>query len=259
MTMEALDRAGKHPQNQKPEQQKAIALARQTLVSFNVVDPGPKVEVPSIAPVENSVAKTPETPKIYPEISLQEERIRQISKYINLGFHVKLGKTEEEYAKRFPEFTPKPESSKEKLGIAPVLVETEISPEDQCRLAGIEYISGGLNRTDWNKTLKNYETPKAPYSAWLEDGRNNLYRKPADVRKGLKESGEFGGTELEGIALFISSPKILDHHFLDLPGTTVESGCSARLLLWLGRPRLGYHLSDVASPRFGSVVRGSQK
>ena len=58
MTMESLDRAGKHPQNQVPEKQKAINLARQVLTDFNVVDPGPKVESSLVAtPVESTQPK----------------------------------------------------------------------------------------------------------------------------------------------------------------------------------------------------------
>lgn len=228
-------------------------------------EPTPSVAVPAsnaatAVEAEASVDVKPqvETIKVYSEISLQEERIRQIQGFIKFGFHTKLGKTEEEYAERFPEFTPEPKRYKEGLGIAPVLVETGISPKDQCELAGIEYVSGGLNRVDWNEARKNYVTPKAPYAAWLEDGRNNLNKKPTDVRKNLK-ADEFGGTELEGIALYISNPKILEHHFLDLPGTTVGSDGSACLFLWLGRPELSYDFADGASPGFGSVVRGSQK
>lgn len=221
------------------------------------------VEAKTVAesPIETPVAQPPEAPKMYPEISLQEERIRQIRICIGFGFHTKLGITEEKYASRFPEFPPQPENYKEGLGITPVLVETGISPEDQCRLARIEYVSGGLNRTDWNRTLNNYETPKAPYAAWLEDGRNNLNRKPTDIRKDLEtgKSEGFGGTDIEGLALYMSNPKILDHHFLDLPGTTVESDYSASLFLWNGRPRLSCSFTDHADPRFGSVVRGSQK
>lgn len=60
MTMEALDRAGKHPANQTPEQQKAIGIARQVLTSFNVVDPGPKIEVSSIAVADAPAIRTSE-------------------------------------------------------------------------------------------------------------------------------------------------------------------------------------------------------
>lgn len=208
---------------------------------------------PSVATSEKQTTKTKEV-KIYPEISFQEERVRQIRRYISLGFHKKLGKTEEEYAKRFPEFTLQPENFKRRLD-TPVLVETEISPEDQCELAGIEYGLDGLNKEDWNKKLKDYTAPKAPYATWLEDGRNNLNKKPEDVRKNLK-GDKIGGTELDGIALYISNPKILEHHFLDLPGTAVGSGGAASLRLWVGRPELVYSWADDAHPRFGSVVRG---
>ena len=259
MVMERLDAASKHLQNLKPEQQKAIKIARQVLVDFNVVDPGPKVETSSVAtPVEKPVVKTPEAPvKIYPEISLEEERERQIQGFIKLGFHTKLGKTEEEYAMRFPKLVPQPESFKGRLG-TPVLVETEISPKDQAELAGINYYLDGLNKTDWNQNLKDYKTPEAPYAAWLNDGRDHIKQKPRDVRKNLK-ADEVGGTELDGIALYISNPKILDHHFLDLPGTAVGSGYAAYLGLWGDGPRLRYGFVDGAVPRFGSVVRGRQK
>lgn len=60
MTMESLGRAGIHPQNQKPEQQKAIRLARQVLVDFDVVDPGPEVETITVkTPVSEKQTAAP--------------------------------------------------------------------------------------------------------------------------------------------------------------------------------------------------------
>lgn len=214
---------------------------------------------------EAKVLKTPkapvisktETAKMYPEISLEEERERQIKGFIGLGFHTKLGKTEEEYAMRFPRFTSQPKSFKGRMD-TPVLVETEISPKDQCELAGIPYFLDGLSKTDWNQSLKGYTTPKAPYAAWLDDGRNHMNKKVKDVRSNLK-SDEIGGTELDGIDLYISNRKIVEHHLLDLPGTSVGSDDAASLSLWGGRPRLDGYFVGVAAPRFGSVVRGRQK
>jgi hypothetical protein len=248
MTMEALNRARLHPENQNPEQQKAIEIARKVLVDFSVVDPGPIAE------------KQPtkvETVKIYPEISLEEEWQRQIQGFIRLGFHTKLGLTGEDYTKRFPKFTPQPENFKGRLD-TPVLVETRISPKDQCELAGMRYALGGLAKRDWNEKRKDYTTPKAPYATWLEDGRSNLGKKPEDVRKNLKDD-EIAGTELDGIALYISNPKILEHHSLGLPGAAVGSDNAAYLDSWHGRPKLHYGWFDYADPKFGSVVRGRQK
>ena len=226
--------------------------------AFNRRHPGIKdIFLPGTVPVEKQAIKTSETRKIYPEISLEEEWQRQTQGFIRLGFHTKLGLTEENYSRRFPKFTPQPENFKGRLD-APVLVETRISPEDQCKLAGIQYVLGGLAKRDWNEKRKDYTTPKAPYAAWLEDGGNNLGKKPEDVRKNLKDD-EIAGTELDGIALYISNPKILEHHSLDLPGTSVGSDRAASLRLWRGRPRLSYSWIDDAFPKFGSVVRGRQK
>lgn len=198
-----------------------------------------------------------ETVKVYPEISLEEEWQRQIEGFIRLGFHTELGKTEKEYAKRFPRFTSQPDTFKGRFD-TPVLVETEISPERQCELAGIQYFLDGLDKTDWNENRKNYTAPEAPYPAWLNDGRDNRNKKPEDVRKKLKDD-EIAGTEYDGIALYISNPEILKHHFLDLPGTTVGSDRAAYLSLWHGRPRLHRRWGGLADPRWGSMVRGRQK
>lgn len=206
---------------------------------------------------EDPVVSKAETVKIYPEISLEEERERQIKGFIGLGFHTKLGKTEEEYAMRFPRFTSQPESFRGRMD-TPVLVETEISPKDQCGLAGIPYFLDGLSKTDWNQSLKDYTIPEAPYAAWLDDGRNHINKKVKDVRSNLK-SDEIGGTELDGIDLYISNRKILEHHFLDLPGTSVESVSAAYLRLWDDEPGLYCRFVGSAGPGFGSVVRGRQK
>lgn len=222
-------------------------------------------DIPFPANGTANIVKSPETPvvskieaiKIYPKISLEEEWRRQANGFVNLGFHSELGLTKEKYLESLPKFTPQPESFKGRLD-TPVLVETRISPKLQSELVGIQHFLYGLSITDWNKSLKNYTTPEVPYAAWLEDGRNNLNKKPKDVRSSLK-ADEVGGTELDGIALYISNPKILEHHWLDLSGTSVESDRAAVLRLWDGWPELNVRFVDRADPKFGSVVRGRQK
>ncbi len=49
MTMEALNRAGMHPENQDPTKQIAIQKARELLVAAKVTDPGQKTEVPLVS------------------------------------------------------------------------------------------------------------------------------------------------------------------------------------------------------------------
>ncbi|MEK7450435.1 MAG: hypothetical protein AAB662_00685 [Patescibacteria group bacterium] len=212
-----------------------------------------------VTPVEKPAVKTPEIQaiKLYPEISLTEEWSRQAQNLARLFAKELKFKIPEEYIATLPKFEPQPKDWKGRLD-APVIVETRISPSRQAELAGIQYALDGLNKTDWNQNLKGYITPTAPYAAWLDDGRNHMNEKVEDVRSNL-ESDEIAGTDFDGIALHIPNPRILKHHFLDLPGTAVGSDCAVFLDLWGGRPKLSYDFVGHAGPGFGSVVRGRQK
>jgi len=257
MTMEALSRAERHPANQDTTKQFAIRQAREMLAAAGVKDPGSELGASSVAAsIEKQQTKI-EAIKIYPEISLEDEWNRQTQNLARIFAKELKFETTEAYMATLPKFEPQPENWKGRLA-TPVIVETRINPSRQCELAGIRYALDGISKTNWNKNLKNYTTPKAPYAAWLEDGRNNLNKKPEDVRKNLKDD-EIAGTEFDGIALYIANPKILEHHFLDLPGTAVESVHAAYLILWHGGPMLSYFFVDRANPEFGSVVRGRQK
>jgi hypothetical protein len=126
-------------------------------------------------------------------------------------------------------------------------------------LAGINY-SDESSKTDWNLELKNYESPKTPYSAWLGDGRISLGEKVEDVRRKIKlKTDEAGGTELDGIALYISHPEILEDYSLYLPGTCAGLGFAVFLHLRIGRPELIRRSVSHADHRCGSVVCGKQK
>lgn len=217
-----------------------------------------KPEDPFVAtPVEKPAVKVPESTKIFPEIPLEEEWQRQSRRFVELGFHEELGLTGEEYIATLPKFEPQPEEWKGRMD-TPVIVEIRISPKRQSELAGLKYFLEGVDKADWNKTLKGYIAPEGPYAVWLDDGRNHMKKSVKDVRKNLK-ADELAGAELDGIALYVSNPKILEHHFLDLPGTSVESDGAAGLRLWDGGPEVFCSFVGGAHPRFGSVVRGRQK
>lgn len=215
------------------------------------------VVTPVTYKVDESKSPQAETIKVYPEISLEEEWQRQAQGLIKLGFYSELGLTEEKYLESLPKFTPQPESFKGRLN-TPVLVETRISPKRQSKLAGIQYVLDGLNVKNWDKDPKKYKTPDSPYTVWMDEGARNMNRKVQDVRRNLV-SDERGGTELDGIALYIAKPNILQTRFLDLPGTSVRSVYAPSLDLWDGKPRLGYDFVAGADPEFGSLVCGRQK
>lgn len=202
----------------------------------------------------NPEGRSAEAVKIYPEISFEQEWDRQAQNLARLFAKELKFNTPEEYIATLPKFKPQPENFKGRLD-TPVLIETRITPQRQCELVGIEY---ALNRFDGGKWEKD---PKDPCAVWLGDGRSNLNKKSEDVRKNLKDD-ECGGTEFDGIALYIFNLEILEHHFLDLPGVTpVNSVSSACLDLRLrdGRPTLRWNWVNFPRTRSGSVVRGRQK
>lgn len=190
------------------------------------------------------------------ELNLDPEWSRQIQRFIELGFHKELNLSEREYLDSLPKFGPQPEQFQGRFNI-PVVVETRIPVKRQCELARIRYFLGGLKVTDWTDDSKGYRTPDRPYATWLQDGKKNLYRAVEAVRKELAED-ERGGTEFDGIALYIAHPQVLKEHFLDLPGTKVGPVSAPCLSLCFGGPRLYYRWVGDADPRFGSVSCGRE-
>ena len=265
MTMERFDALKRLPENQNPKSQFAIEAMGHLFTSAGIKDLGPKTEDPGVPKkVEESQPITTETVKIYPEISLEQEWQRQADRLLELGFHKELivdGKrielTAQEYSDSLPKFEPQPESFKGRLN-TPVLAETRISAKRQSELAGIQYFLDGLNVKDWDKDPKKYKTPNSPYAVWTDEGARNMNRKVRDVRKKLAPD-ERGGTEFDGIALYIVKPQVLKTRFLDLPGTAVGSDFAPGLALWRGRPRLNRGFVGSADPRFSSLVCGRQK
>jgi len=185
------------------------------------------------------------------DLSIEWER--QVKGYFKLGFHKELNLSEEEYRDSLPKFTPQPEAYKGRFDI-PVLVETRIPVKKQAELAGLRYYSAEAVR-DWEDDPKGYQTPETPYITWMQDGRN--YRKWTvdNFRRAMAED-ERGATEFDGVALFIKNPKILQHHSIDLPGTSVGSVRAACLLLWFDEPGLRAYLVGNAHPNFGSASCG---
>ena len=196
----------------------------------------------------------------HPEISLEAEMERQAAMYLEREFHkhekIKMSKG------KFKDsimglVVPQPEEFRGKLN-SPVAVFGQIPIKDQCERAGIDYFLGGLNVNDWPDDPQNYQTPNALYLAWTDEGARNMDRKVKDVRRELAPD-ERGGTQFDGVALYIVKPNVLQTRFLDLPRTTVGPVLAAFLDLWGGRPRLDCSRVGDAGPRFGSLVCGRQK
>ncbi len=234
MVIERLDAAKRLPENEDPRKQLAIAQARDLLVSAGVRDPGPK-----------------------PEISLESEMERQTAMYLEREFHKhkKIGMSKGNFKDSIMGLVvPQPEEFRGRFN-SPVVVFGQIPAEDQCRLAGIDYSLKGLNVCDWPDDPQNYQTPNFLYLTWTDEGERSMNRKVEDVRKELV-SDERGGTEFDGIALYVVKPQVLEKRFLDLPGTALGPGDVPFLNLWNGRPYLVRYFVGNANPEFGSLVCG---
>ena len=243
---EALGRVSGDERNRGFRERLGIAVVKTAIFLGGVKDPS-KITIE--APV-----------KVYPEITLEEETERLVGRFQELGFHQhkKIRMSRGKFKDSLMELVvPQPENFKGRLK-TPFIGCGKIPIEDQCSLAGIDYVLKGLNVLDWPEDPQDYKTPDGFYLAWTDEGARFMNRKVIDVRQDLALD-ERGGTEFDGIALYIAKPQVLEKRFLDLPGTSVGSDGAAGLRLWHGRPGLRDYFVDDAYPRFGSLVCGRQK
>lgn len=200
--------------------------------------------LPSVVAAVEKQAKSPEN-------SLEEEWQRQASKLAGF-FAEELGKTKEEYIASLPNFETQPEEWKGRFDI-PVIVETRVPLGKMLKKAGIEVYFDTNSVKDWEKN--GFETPDTPYATWLNDGKVNLKKSVDAVRRVLK-SDERAGTVFDGLALYLRNPEILNDHYLDFPGSQVDSDYAPCFSRWGERPLLNCSFVGNASPGFGSVVAG---
>lgn len=195
-----------------------------------------------------------------PELNLEAEWQRQANRYVELGYHRKLGLTEEAYLASLPKFEPQPEDYRGKFDVT-LLVETRIPWERQAQLAVIsafDYLRERINQTrPWDGRSK---TPETPYTGWFNGWGQRFPDKitPFDARKQLTQD-EIGAGPFEGIALQITHPELTrSGKYFDLIGYQVESGRVPCLHRWHGRPRLGAGWGGDAHVDFRPLVRGSK-
>lgn len=186
---------------------------------------------------------------------LQEEWNRQAGKLARL-FAEELGLNRKDYLASLPQFEPQPETFKGKFDI-PVIVETRVPLSRLLEAAGLKkYFDVDKKVKDWEGS--GFETTKAPYTTWMQDGRKNLKKSIKVVRSGY-DPDERGATAYDGVALYLAKPNILSSHYVDLPGSKVGSDYAPCLGLWDDGPELHCVFVDDASGRFGSVSCGSTK
>ena len=184
-------------------------------------------------------------------LNLEAEWKRQAENLAHF-FTKELKPTPQEYIAGLPKFGPQPETFRGRFDI-PVIVETRILLPRMLELAGIACNFDSKEVKDWSEGK--FATPNKPYITWLQDGTQNLNRSVRAVRKGFALD-ERGGTVFDGIALYLRDPKILKHHYLDLPGSDVGPGSAPCLGLCYGRPGLRLFWVGRVLPFFRSVSCG---
>ena len=201
---------------------------------------------------------TPERVKVYPEISLDEELIRQ-TRIIIERVAIPLGISSQDaiLPSSFPE---RPEFFNDENSV-PVIVPKFLFPwgrvVDAASLEMSDYLRGRLSELGTWKDPRGIVTPDKSYGAWLYVGNDYLYRKPSDVRSEIPQ-GLRAGDHWDGLGLAVVREDIVRAKWFDLIGGGVGRGGMPCVRWWDDRPRFVCFSDQDAAPGFRSLVAGSQ-
>ena len=127
---------------------------------------------------------SPVTPELLEtEVERQAGRYRELEFHKHKSLHVSAGKFKDQIMSLTYE---QPEAFRARSDI-PVIVFGQVSPEDQARLAGLNYYLDGLNISDWENDPQGYKTPGTFYMTWMQDGTVNLKKSVETVRNSFAE------------------------------------------------------------------------
>ncbi|MCI0479724.1 hypothetical protein L0Y59_04215 [Candidatus Uhrbacteria bacterium] len=161
-----------------------------------------------------------------------------------------------EYRASLPTLRPAPEDVVARFPI-PLLVEARIGLVQACRLAGLLYDGDDRTLVPQGKRVS-----RSPSAYWIrvQDGRQNRGRSARECRKRFGRD-EIGLTAIEGVALYVQHPDILDRFFVDLPGSVHHRNRDSEAFLgeWDGIPGLYWAWNDHAHPECGSASRWSRR
>lgn len=213
-------------------------------------------------PLTEPQVLTHERVKVYPEISLEEEFVRQRPLVIT-RVAAPLGFSESDASLLLPtRFPERPQSFNDDNSV-PVIVPKFSFPwgetVDAAELRMSDYLRGRLPELSEWKDPRGIATPDKPYGAWLYVGDDYFYRKPSDVRDEiLREGDRRGGGHWDGLALSVVREDIVKVKSFDLIGSNVGQVDMACVYWWNDRPLFGADHVDLETPNFRSLVCGSE-
>lgn len=176
-----------------------------------------------------------------------------VDRFVELGLHEKLGKTEQDYRAEFvlPEGAGQPESYKGRFDI-PVVVEPRVSLAFIHKRAGIrEYI-------DTDKVRNLVECPTDyPYIIFTHQG----YRyRPYSVDRALTlfEDDEIGAPQIEVSSLYLEHPEFFLGRGLDAAGSQYEDNEVPFFDTFYGKPKVIARKIDHEDYSWGALSRGKE-
>lgn len=182
----------------------------------------------------------------------------EITRCLALNFHKALGLTEQQFADK--DFFPLPEEKPNPLAIIPEVItrtDKRLLLDISSQMALVE-VDGktGRNYLDLTEHKDLIEIPDRIYWIYeVEDGSrfavSDPLTSPEQEEKILKKEKRTPFASIHGIALVRRFPKILKHHYLDLPGSRCRSSRVPYLRLYCDRPGLVAYYADVASSDYG--------
>lgn len=223
---------------------------------------------PEQFPAVNSVTRK-ESPKFYPEISLEEDLANQ--RHIIIERLVRpLGIDEEDALKQLSFVFPgrkKPYNRLEHIVRTPILVPqlNGVSWLVACDKLGFtvsDYLRKEIeaDRVQPWQDSRGIRAPGISHGIWVQDGTMFVNRKPVDVREELnsRENSDLDTGDLwRGFALALLRPDMVLNKGWDLIGDSVDSDRVPCVGGWDGRPRFLAGRDDGALPHFRAFVCGS--
>lgn len=252
MTMEAWIQGKREEGNMQ-----AVAEGEALLARFGEVPLSAQAETPA-----EPRPATPERPKVYPEISLEEELARQSG--LIIARNVKpLGISEQDARALLPsEFPERPRSFNDENSV-PVIVPkfphfSWGEAVDAARLGMSDYLRERLPMLSAWRDPRGNITPDKPYGVWLYVGDDYLKTRPSVIRAEMREEDRRVGDHWQGLGLSVVRKDIIRSKPFDLVGSSVGRGEVVVVSWWDDRPEFG--VSDVgdAYPGFRGLVRGSE-
>lgn len=199
--------------------------------------------------------------RIFKELEgLSPEEIweREVDRCIELKFYKELSLTEQQFKDK--DFFPLPEEKPNPLAVIPEIItrkDKRLLLDISTQMSLIE-VGGkkGKNYLDLTIHKDLIEIPDRIHWIYeVEDGSrfaiSDPLTSPEKEEKILKKEKRTPFATVHGIALIRRFPEILNHHYLDLPGSRCKSSEVPCLRLSYGEPILNAYYADYAISHYG--------